>query len=81
MQHDGCECGRDQLRCESRNAKDRGRAGTMNVGTNSVELQESYFVQAHAEVEISFSPSGEVLQAPLWPHVSRVSCLVLLKLR
>ena len=32
---------RDQLSFVSKNANDKDHAGTMNVGTNSVELHES----------------------------------------
>ena len=49
--------------------KTDGHAGTIKVGTNSVESQESHSVQASCR---SGNLLQEVLQAPLWPRVSRI---------
>ena len=53
MQRDGCECGRISSDFLAGTPKTIGHAGTKNVGTNRAELNESYFVQAHAQVEVS----------------------------
>ena len=70
MQHDGCEYGRVSSGVFlAETPKTEGDAGTMNVGTNSGKLRDSYSVHAHAECG---NLHQEVWQAPLWPRVSRI---------
>ena len=60
MQHDGCEYGRLSSGVFlAGTPKTEGHAGTMNVGTNSVKLRDSYSVHAHAEGEISIRKFGK----------------------
>ena len=79
MQHDGCECGRISSGVLAGTPKTEAIAGTMNVGTNRVGIARELLctrLQAHAEVEISFSPLGVGGSSASPALATRVSCVV-----